>query len=666
MPWNPIFLGLVCALLLMALGSAEAKSKSEASRLRGLDPRIKHIVVLMEENRAFDHLLGHYPGVNGLNGTEFNLVNTSNPNSAKVFVTPNAPALNQCDPDHGYPATTFKIFGADAAAAGNHTNPTMGGFVMQEWLNDWDGSNVNYCDVMQSFTPDRIPIMTSLAENFVLMDRFFAAFPGPTWPNRLFFMAGTSSGLTETMPWYRDVVGQLFPTRTIFDQVEEAGGSWKVYYNDTPWELWVETLAHHPENYHSMAQFFADCESGDLPDFAFINPRSGINITEGLGSNDQHPDHDMAVAERWIKDIYEGIRASPAWNETLLVLTYDEHGGFYDHVPPPMNVPPPGDGESSFPDVGVKFDRLGIRIPTILISPWVPKGVILSEPPAAQKPAANSEYSLTSIIASARKLLPVLNNTGPLTARDAWSATFEHVFYALDTIRSDCPMHLPEPLPPTLSAEVEAKLPINGLQRHIMTVHAHLAGHKFPSHIAQQGLVGDWLQERFAEHKNKTLAWKKSKAASAATFSIVVQPVFQLEIDSKNWKIYRNETLPGLPMTITNWLPSATYCLDNGDWSEGVVVTVSICYPSPLPWDNRDKCQHWLVHNDATIRPFYNASLCMQNDYFTGVSEVTLRPCVEGLVNQHWAYHGTAPGMDAWGTIFFGDWTTALTMMINL
>lgn len=100
------------------------------------------------------------------------------------------------------------------------------------------------------------------------------------------------------------------------------------------------------------------------------------------------------------KDIYEALRASPQWMETLFIVTFDEHGGFYDHVPTPLGVPPPGDGEASYPTPGVKFDRLGIRIPTLAISPWLPKGLVVSAPPAAQKPFPNSEYEATSIIST--------------------------------------------------------------------------------------------------------------------------------------------------------------------------------------------------------------------------------------------------------------------------
>ena len=126
-------------------------------------------------------------------------------------------------------------------------------------------------------------------------------------------------------------------------------------------------------------------------------------------------------------------------------------------VPPSENIPPPGDGKIGYPDVDFKFDRLGVRIPALLISPWIKKGTVLTYPIASGMPAENSEYELTSIIATARKLLPNMDQIGPLTDRDAWSATFEHALLELNEPRTDCPMHLPEALAPTLPSDAPGK-----------------------------------------------------------------------------------------------------------------------------------------------------------------------------------------------------------------
>jgi len=364
-------------------------------------------------------------------------------------------------------------------------------------------ASTNYCNVMSMMNPTTVPVITALADNFALFERFFCDHPGPTWPNRLYMLTATAAGLTETGDFYHNKPGELFPQPTFYDQLTKEGLTWRNYYNDTPWELFLAGVANNLANVKPIGQLYDDARNGKLPNFAFINPRLAANITTKEASNDQHPDHDVSLGERFYKDIYEALRASPQWNETLMIVTYDEHGGYYDHVATPLNVPPPGDGEESYPDKGFLFDRLGVRIPTLLISPWIPKKTLINNPPDAQKPAKNSEYALTSIMATARKLLGM--QSGPLTKRDAWAATFEHVF-SLSEPRTDCPLHLPSAAKPSpdFSIEAEGELPVNGLQQHVMTVLASLAGVKYPSHITRQADIGEWLQEHLQIHAEKT------------------------------------------------------------------------------------------------------------------------------------------------------------------
>jgi phospholipase C len=652
---QPLSLFAVLMLISCVLAHRESAAGSAKHALPGLDGRIKHVIVLMEENRAFDHLLGWRPGVNGLTGHEFNP--TFN-RSRDIFVQRNASFIAACDPNHGTPETTQKIFGYRHWKDLNHSDPCMCGFVETEEI--LGNANTSYCGVMDMFTPQDLPIINALADNFVLMDRFFAAVPGPTWPNRMFFMSGTSGGSTETGPWYHNHLGSLFPQKTFFKQVEEAGGNWKVYYNDTPWELFMEDLAHTPERIENLEAFFDDARSGTLPDFAFINPRSGINMTLGVGSSDQHPDHDVSVGEEYYKSVYEALRAGPQWNETLFVLTYDEHGGFYDHVAPPMHdIPPPGDGEKSYPDP-FRFDRLGLRIPTLLISPWVPKGVVLSGPPAAQKPTPSSEYDLTSIMASTRKILPLLNGTPALTDRDAWSATFEHVLTVLDSPRTDCPMHLPAPIPPQKGyLKVEAELPLNSLQTHISTVHAHLAGVPYPNHITRQKDVSNWLQTHFAKHKATTAAWKASK--QSPPYDVHLIPKYTPNVTA-GWHINR-DTAVAFETVSAQVDGKDEWCLDAGPnpakFSE---VTVSLCYPSRKPSHNRDTSQHWVFADDASFRPFAAQDLCVTNRQFSGSPRLHLMPCDDSL-QQHYAYEGTAPGHPWDGWIYYSYFTSVFALV---
>ena len=160
-----------------------------------------------------------------------------------------------------------------------------------------------------------------------------------------------------------------------------------------------------------MDQFYDDAKAETLPNFTFIEPRISPNAnashdrTYGL-ANHQHPTASVREGERWMKDVYEAVRNGPKWEQTLLIITYDEHGGFYDHVPPPQTGVPSPDGICT--KEGFDYRRLGVRIPTIAISPWIAKGTLVNQPPASQKPQNTSEYELTSVPATLRKIFPQL------------------------------------------------------------------------------------------------------------------------------------------------------------------------------------------------------------------------------------------------------------------
>jgi len=325
-----------------------------------------------------------------------------------------------------------------------------------------------------------------------------------------------------------------------------------------------------------------------------------------------------------------------------------------------MNVPPPGDNIPSYPDPDVEFNRLGVRIPTILISPWVPKGLILSEPPDAQKPYGNSEYSLTSIIATTRILLGM--TSGPLTKRDAWSATFEQVFNLTEP-RTDCPYNLPAAPPPSVqySPEKEAKMPLNGLQEDIMTLHANLLGEEFPTHITSQGQVAEWVQEKFRTHSEITQKWKQSKAqkwqsaATASNYDVVVAPG-QTQWVSTDWAINQNISVPYVTLSIlTN-----TLCLDYE--ITNLTVGVSLCYPSPYPATNRDPGQQWVWGQDAMVRPYAYPSLCLATSVLEGNPQAYLAKCNFDDISQHFAWQGgeiPAIGKGS-GSIGFGPYSLGL------
>ena len=425
--------------------------------------KIKHVVVLMEENRSFDHMCGFFPGVNGLNGTEYNLLNVSDPNSKRIYVNKTSPYVGPFDPNHGCGATTDKVYGVtDSHQPSAHAVPTMDGFAQFEGKHHKDPSSV-----LNMFTPETLPVMSTLAAEFNLFDKFFCSVSGPTWPNRLFQLLGTSRGDTSTSHWNDH--GVLYPGKTLFDLFDEAGYESKFYYADVPLEaMIVERLSFDPTKFHTMDDFKKDARQGSLPTFSYMNPRWFVDPVDPFkGANDQHPDHNVANGERLMKDVYEILRDSPNWNNTLFIITYDEHGGFYDHVPT-EEAPAPGDDIPSFPEKDFGFNRTGLRVPTMLISPWVEKGKVIGAP----ENQGDSQYELTSIIKTMREMFGLGE---PLTKRDAWAASFADQF--LDTPRTDCPMTLPDaPKMEENDHLREAAQPLNHLQQDIVNAVARMRG----------------------------------------------------------------------------------------------------------------------------------------------------------------------------------------------
>jgi phospholipase C len=610
-----------------------------------------------------------------------NYVMMDNASSGQICVTDTALQVAPCDPDHGTPGTVIKMYGKLNLTSGD--KPKMNGFVEQERFRGKE--RTNYCRIMDAFSVDNIPVMNGIADEFVLFDKFYASVPGPTWPNRLFHLAGTSGGLTESsVPWFRQEFGRLFPFRTILDQVQDAGMTWKMYVNDTPWELLLETVAYNPDKVLLTEQLYHDARNGKLPNFALVNPRAGVNFTTGQGSNDQHPDHDMALGEAFYKDVYEALRAGPQWNDTLLIITYDENGGFYDHDPPPAWAPPPDD-YTAYPDYAAypsffKFDRPGMRIPTVLVSPWVPKGMVVSHPPAAAKPASDSIFELTSIMATARKVLGI--SEGALTKRDAWAATFDYVLDILQQPRTDCPMHLPDAKAPSQPAYVEAELPINGLQEHIAAVHGHLSGRGYPSHIATQRDISKWLQESFDVHRQNVEDGKRrgkyKRGSQMPTHSlplqtVVADDVYVLRCESylamnpqyvhNRWKIvlggssFKKRTVEAKLIrneTHEHWCWTA-----RANPTAGSHVRLAKCDGSAA--------QNWFWETDVTIRPAAAANLCVTSHCradFPVVSTAVILELCRGTVDQHFAYQGAGrtDGKQDRGLITSGAGTMALVM----
>jgi len=236
------------------------------------------------------------------------------------------------------------------------------------------------------------------------------------------------------------------------------GVSWRAYYQDDPWAIMYFQDMHTKVNQPfigTLDKFFTELEAGSLSQFTILQPRLG---THSGPPTWQHPDASIAEGERLYKSIYEALRKSPFWNELAFVLTYDEHGGFYDHVAPPQIGIPNPDGVVA--KNGFNFDRLGIRVPTVVVSPWIARGRVIHEPTVP--PTPTSHFDGTSVIATANKIFGI---TEHIHARDAWAGTFEDLFLELDQPRQDCPMILPDI--PAYTTEAYARQKLSPLNDHL-------------------------------------------------------------------------------------------------------------------------------------------------------------------------------------------------------
>ncbi|HET7386957.1 MAG TPA: alkaline phosphatase family protein [Nocardioidaceae bacterium] len=297
--------------------------------------------------------------------------------------------------------------------------------------------------------PHRVPVLATLAAEFAVFDHWYCSAPGETWPNRNFLHAATSDGETN-------IAIRPYTDPTIFELLEDHGHDWRIYHDGTAQvmafpRLW-DTAGRHG-NWHPTGDFAAHVAGGDLPAYSFIEPRhqpprAPLNQLQAVGrplgaSDSQHPENnlvddeaydifapatatDFDRGEQLLASVYQALRTNPElFASTVLLVTYDEHGGFYDHLPAPERVPAPGDPKSLparlfdalYRESAASFDftRLGVRVPTVAISPLIPKGTLASE-----------VYEHASVPATLRALFAP--EAAPLTRRDAHARTFEHLW----------------------------------------------------------------------------------------------------------------------------------------------------------------------------------------------------------------------------------------------
>ncbi|MFZ1007045.1 MAG: alkaline phosphatase family protein [Candidatus Sulfotelmatobacter sp.] len=403
----------------------------------GLD-QLKHIVVLMMENRSFDHMLGSLTAVNPkIDGIKAGL---GNPDTTGAVVAPQALAEFQGqldpDPDHHFPAVDLQIFGGDTSA-GRVAN--MQGFVKSYFNQQRDVGHSQ--KIMYYFAQNQLPVLTTLALEFAVFNRWFASIPGPTICNRAFAHYGTSFGRVDMNLLYVNE-----PFKSIYDRLINANPKHtsKLYYYDTTSSTMEITnlLQHQPELFGSYGQFLDDCKTGNLPDYSFVEPNyNDHDSDEGEEvASDQHPDHNIQAGELFIASVYNAIKQNAnLWASTALLVVYDEHGGIYDHVVPPACTPDQFQASANDTGTGMPFafDRLGVRVPAILISPWIPKGTVVTD----------RMFDHASIPGTVTKFF--LGDYSPRSPRETSADVFiepnvgtvdaTRNLLSLDVMRTDCP-----------------------------------------------------------------------------------------------------------------------------------------------------------------------------------------------------------------------------------
>lgn len=414
---------------------------------------IKNVFVLLLENRSFDHMLG-FSGITGMDAEKHQPTKIEGPTGEETngylgLPYPIGRGFHEpvaVDPAHEFLDVLEQICGAHAIYKSGELYPdiNLSGFVSNYARSHSKGEGNapgNFGQIMDGFTADQLPVLNALARAFAVCDGWHSSLPGPTFPNRLFAMAATSSGLDHSPSNSELITGEMvdgfhFGNGSIFDALKGKFGddAWRIYAG-SHFPLVAALKGIDPIfDVHSMEEFGVDIQSDSYPwRLTWIEPDYGdmVNGTF-IGGTSQHPMDSAAGGEGLIKTVYEAIRNSPTWESSLLIVTWDEHGGFYDHVPPGEAIPPgdsnPGEGYNQY---GFTFTRLGIRVPAVVVSPWIPKGTV-----------DHRAYDHTSIPKTLEDVFGLPN----LTARDKAAKSVRSLL-ALTEPRPDTPVALPMSLP---------------------------------------------------------------------------------------------------------------------------------------------------------------------------------------------------------------------------
>lgn len=432
------------------------------SRIGPYSP-ITNVFVLMLENRSFDHMFGlsGIPGINGLNGTESNSYDDNGTVTNYTVQTPATDPMTT-DPNHEFLDTYQQLTGQPGSSYPGGAYPASGATINNS------GFAANYAtvddehtglpassaigDVLNCCTPDQIPAMYQLATEFAICDNWFASIPGPTWPNRFFAMGASSSGLAESpsgqqiFTW-ETINGFRYVNGSLFDLCTKSNLQYAVF-NDAS-----DQFAENPAPIYDGGCFaiasalhgigiadvkFFDTFATDLQNayryqFTWIEPNYGDTLGNSYsGGSSQHPMDVLSAGEQIIAATYNAIRNSPVWNTSMLIITYDEHGGFYDHVAPGPAAAPGDNPNYGYQNYGFEFNNYGIRVPAVVVSPLIAKGTV-----------DHTVYDHSSIARTVEDLYSL----GNLTARDA-AANSLRALLTLDQARTDCPAEITAQAPP--------------------------------------------------------------------------------------------------------------------------------------------------------------------------------------------------------------------------
>ena len=404
----------------------------------GLNEIIQHVFVLMLENRSFDHLfaLSGIPGI-----TAATTENTNTYNGSAYSFGGGAPSQLPSDPGHEFTDVVEQLCGQGVQLQKGQPYPKIdnSGFVANYATTRTEGAPPQIGDagdVMRGVDArTQCPALYQLATEFVLCDAWHSSLPGPTWPNRYFLHSASSAGLDHSptsaeMCEWEGLNGLVFPKGSIFDSLRKGNCDYRLYQDHLgdprgriPQVASIKGISFF--DVHDLEHFEADLAADYPARYTFIEPSYGdvANNTYENGSS-QHPMDGLAGGDKLVARVYSAIRNSPLWDKSLFVILYDEHGGFYDSARPGPATPPNDGASATLNTNGFRFDVLGVRVPAIVVSPWVARGQV-----------DHTQYDHSSVPATLQRLFGLQ----PLTDRDKHANDLLHLIAQTHTCRTDCP-----------------------------------------------------------------------------------------------------------------------------------------------------------------------------------------------------------------------------------